>query len=66
MVSVVDDAEAPKLVASLRQLLDRVDQLGSERLQLEEELRVVKDKDDILPKVMSAPESFDALFQVRI
>jgi len=66
MVSVVDDAEAPKLVASLRQLLDRVDQLGSERLQLEEELRVVKDKDDILPKVMSAPESFDALFQAEL
>jgi len=51
LVSLADDADAPRYLASLKRLLGEAEGLAAERARLEDALREAKDKDNILTKV---------------
>ena len=61
MVSV-GEVEPAAVVATLRSALDAIGRLSSERAALEEALKVEKNKDNILPRIMAAGGSHDKLF----
>lgn len=54
--------EPAQIVTKLRQALDAVNRLSSERAALEEALKVEKNKDNILPRIMAVSGSYDRLF----
>lgn len=59
----VGPADPAVVVASMRRNMEALDQLSSERAGLEEALKELKGKDNILPKLMGAgSSSTDALF----
>ena len=49
-------------MTKLRQALDAVSRLSGERAALEEALKVEKNKDNILPRIMAVSGSYDRLF----
>lgn len=61
MVNVGSD-EPAQIVTKLRQALDAVNRLSAERAALEEALKVEKNKDNILPRIMAVSGSYDRLF----
>eukprot|EP00898_Chlorokybus_atmophyticus_P004865 jgi/Chlat1/537/Chrsp103S01115 len=61
MVAVRGDEDA--IAASLRQLLMELERVAAERAGLEEMLKDMKQKDNILPQLMSTTESYDNLFR---
>ena len=61
MVSV-GEVEPAAVVATLRSALDAIGRLSAERAALEEALKVEKNKDNILPRIMAAGGSHDKLF----
>ncbi|CAL8461578.1 g1109 [Coccomyxa elongata] len=54
--------EPAQIVTKLRQALDAIGRLSSERAALEEALKVEKNKDNILPRIMAVSGSYDKLF----
>ena len=54
--------EPAQIVTKLRQALDAVNRLSGERAALEEALKVEKNKDNILPRIMAVSGSYDKLF----
>lgn len=63
----VGSVEPATVVATLRQALAAVEKLSSERAGLEEALKVERNKDNLLPKLMAnASQSPDALFKEEI
>ncbi|CAK0747325.1 hypothetical protein CVIRNUC_001757 [Coccomyxa viridis] len=58
----VGSEEPAQIVTKLRQALDAVNRLSSERAALEEALKVEKNKDNILPRIMAVSGSYDKLF----
>ncbi|KAK9909798.1 hypothetical protein WJX75_007558 [Coccomyxa subellipsoidea] len=54
--------EPATIVTKLRQALDAIGRLSSERAALEEALKVEKNKDNILPRIMAVSGSYDKLF----
>ncbi len=54
--------EPAQIVTKLRQALDAVHRLSGERAALEEALKVEKNKDNILPRIMAVSGSYDKLF----
>eukprot|EP00873_Tetraselmis_striata_P008261 jgi/Tetstr1/428525/TSEL_001855.t1 len=62
----VDDMEPATVVAAMRGALQQLDAIGSHRAGLEESLKELKAKDDILPKLMAASDDHDALFAKEI
>ena len=54
--------EPAQIVTKLRQALDAVNRLSSERAALEEALKVEKNKDNILPRIMAVSGAYDRLF----
>lgn len=62
----VDDMEPATVVAALRTGLQQLDTIGAHRAGLEESLKEMKTKDDILPKLMASSDDHDALFAKEI
>ncbi len=63
----VGNVEPSLVVSTLRQALDAVDKLSIERAGLEEALKVERNKDNLLPKLMAnASQTPDALFKEEI
>lgn len=58
----VGSEEPAQIVTKLRQALDAVGRLSGERAALEEALKVEKNKDNILPRIMAVSGSYDRLF----
>ncbi|KAK9820581.1 hypothetical protein WJX72_011897 [[Myrmecia] bisecta] len=65
MVSM-GDVEPSVVVTTLRQGLEALNQLSTERAGLEEALKVEKNKDNILPKIMASTSNYDALFKEEL
>lgn len=64
MVSTGDPATT---VATLRQALDVISGLGQERSQLEARVKELRDRDNVLPALMSrGPENTEAVFQAQL
>ena len=61
MVSV-GEVEPAAVVATLRQALDAIGRLSAERAGVEEALKVEKNNDNILPRIMAAGGQHDKLF----
>jgi hypothetical protein len=61
MVSV-GEVEPAAVVATLRSALDAIGRLSGERAGIEEALKVEKNKDNILPRIMAAGGQHDRLF----
>eukprot|EP00899_Mesostigma_viride_P016596 jgi/Mesvir1/24938/Mv16914-RA.2 len=64
MVSLAGNEDA--IAVGLQHLLVELDKLSKERAGLEEALQEMKQKDNILPRLMSTSESYDALFQQEL
>lgn len=62
----VDDMEPATVVSNLRQALQQLDAVGAQRAQIEESLKELKAKDDILPKLMAGASDYEALFAREI
>lgn len=60
------DVEPAAIVTQLRQALGKVDELSNERAGLEEALKVEKNRDNILPRIMASSGGYDALFKEEI
>ena len=60
------EVEPAAIVAKLRQALTAVNDLSSERAALEEALKVEKNRDNILPRIMASSGNYDALFREEI
>jgi programmed cell death 6-interacting protein len=58
----VGPEEPAQIVTKLRQGLEAINRLSSERAGLEEALKVEKNKDNILPRIMAISGSYDKLF----
>ncbi|CAI5958608.1 unnamed protein product [Closterium sp. NIES-65] len=61
MLAVHGDDHA--LVATIRQLLAELERVGAQRAGVEEGLREMRARDNILPKLMNAPGSQEELFK---
>jgi len=62
----VDDSPAPTTLAALKATLAKLESSSGERLALDQTLKQIHQGDNILGKVMAAPESYDALFQAEL
>eukprot|EP00191_Tetraselmis_sp_GSL018_P024919 CAMPEP_0177627274 /NCGR_PEP_ID=MMETSP0419_2-20121207/31113_1 /TAXON_ID=582737 /ORGANISM="Tetraselmis sp., Strain GSL018" /LENGTH=411 /DNA_ID=CAMNT_0019128411 /DNA_START=56 /DNA_END=1287 /DNA_ORIENTATION=- len=62
----VDDMEPAAVISNLRGALRQLDELGSQRAGLEESLKAMKEKDNILPKLMASSSDHEALFDAEI
>ena len=60
------EVEPAAIVTKLRQALAAITDLSNERAGLEEALKVEKNRDNILPRIMSSSGSYDALFREEI
>lgn len=60
------DVEPAMIVNKLRQALASINDLSAERASLEEALKVEKNRDNILPRIMSISGNYDALFRDEI
>lgn len=60
------DQNEDAIVGSLKQSLRQLETLGAQRAGLEDMLKEMKRKDDILPKLMTSPGSYDDLFKKEI
>ena len=57
------DIEPAAIVTKLRQALSATTDLSNERAGLEEALKVEKNRDNILPRIMSSSGNYDGLFR---
>lgn len=62
----VDNMEPATIVATLRQALESLSTLSSQRAALEEALKEQKSSDNILPRLMSTHDGSDALFKEEL
>ena len=60
------EVEPAQVVTRLRQALTSIDELSAERASLEEALKIEKNRDNILPRIMSISGNYDALFREEI
>ncbi|KAF2317837.1 hypothetical protein GH714_041152 [Hevea brasiliensis] len=60
------DANEDAIVGSLKQSLRQLEILGAQRAGLEDMLKEMKRKDDILPKLMTSTGSYEDLFRKEI
>ncbi|KAF8390062.1 hypothetical protein HHK36_024583 [Tetracentron sinense] len=60
------DANEDAIVGALKQSLRQLETLGTQRAGLEDMLKEMKRKDDILPKLMTSTGSFEDLFRREI
>ncbi|KAL2558907.1 Endosomal targeting BRO1-like domain-containing protein [Forsythia ovata] len=60
------DATEDAIVGALKQSLRQLETLGTERAGLEDMLKEMKRKDDILPKLMTSTGSYEDLFRKEI
>ncbi|PIA33499.1 hypothetical protein AQUCO_04100140v1 [Aquilegia coerulea] len=60
------DANEDAIVGALKQSLRQLENLGAQRAGLEDMLKEMKRKDDILPKLMISTGSYDDLFRKEI
>lgn len=60
------EVEPAAIVTKLRQALAAITDLSNERAGLEEALKVEKNRDNILPRIMSSSGSYDSLFREEI
>ncbi|KAM7271950.1 hypothetical protein ACFE04_031164 [Oxalis oulophora] len=60
------DANEDAIVGVLKQSLRQLETIGAQRAGLEDMLKEMKRKDDILPKLMSSTGSYDDLFRKEI
>lgn len=60
------DATEDAIVGALKQSLRQLETLGTERASLEDMLKEMKRKDDILPKLMTSTGSYEDLFRKEI
>ncbi|XP_050226094.1 vacuolar-sorting protein BRO1 [Mercurialis annua] len=60
------DANEDAIVGSLKQSLRQLEVLGAQRAGLEDMLKEMKRKDDILPKLMTSSGSYEDLFKKEI
>ncbi|KRG90951.1 hypothetical protein GLYMA_20G124000v4 [Glycine max] len=60
------DQNEDAIVGSLKQSLRQLETLGAQRAGLEDMLKEMKRKDDILPKLMTSTGSYDDLFKKEI
>ena len=60
------ELEPAAIVTKLRQALAAITDLSNERAGLEEALKVEKNRDNILPRIMSSSGSYDGLFREEI
>ncbi|KAE9450956.1 hypothetical protein C3L33_17133, partial [Rhododendron williamsianum] len=60
------DANEDAIVGSLKQSLRHLETLGAQRAGLEDMLKEMKRKDDILPKLMASTGSYEDLFRKEI
>lgn len=60
------DVEPAAIVTRLRQALSAINDLSNERAGLEEALKVEKNRDNILPRIMSSSGNYDSLFRDEI
>ncbi|XP_021727113.1 vacuolar-sorting protein BRO1-like [Chenopodium quinoa] len=60
------DANEDAVVGALKQSLRQLETLGAERAGLEDMLKEMKRKDDILPKLMTSTGSYEDLFKKEI
>ncbi|TKY50925.1 ALG-2 interacting protein X [Spatholobus suberectus] len=60
------DQNEDAVVGSLKQSLRQLETLGAQRAGLEDMLKEMKRKDDILPKLMTSTGSYDDLFKKEI
>ncbi|KAI4357713.1 hypothetical protein L6164_001645 [Bauhinia variegata] len=60
------DANEDAIVGSLKQSLRQLETLGAQRAGLEDMLKDMKRKDDILPKLMTSTGSYEDLFKKEI
>ncbi|CAI0431796.1 unnamed protein product [Linum tenue] len=60
------DANEDAIVGALKQSLRQLENLGAQRAGLEDMLKEMKRKDDILPKLMTSTGSYDDLFRKEI
>ncbi|MCL7029573.1 hypothetical protein MKW94_005427 [Papaver nudicaule] len=60
------DAGEDAVVGALKHSLRHLETLGAQRAGLEDMLKEMKRKDDILPKLMTSPGSYDDLFRKEI
>lgn len=60
------DANEDAIVGALKQSLRQLETLGAQRAGLEDMLKEMKRKDDILPKLMTSTGSYDDLFRKEI
>ncbi|OMO68182.1 hypothetical protein CCACVL1_20034 [Corchorus capsularis] len=60
------DANEDAIVGALKQSLRQLETLGAQRAGLEDMLREMKRKDDILPKLMTSTGSYEDLFRKEI
>ncbi|KAF5745220.1 ALG-2 interacting protein X [Tripterygium wilfordii] len=60
------DANEDAVVGSLKQSLRQLETLGAQRAGLEDMLKEMKRKDDILPKLMTSTGSYEDLFRKEI
>lgn len=60
------DQNEDAIVGSLKQSLRQLETLGAQRAGLEDMLREMKRKDDILPKLMTSTGSYEDLFKKEI
>ncbi|KAF4355073.1 hypothetical protein G4B88_004285 [Cannabis sativa] len=60
------DANEDAILGALKQSLRQLETLGAERAVLEDMLKDMKRKDDILPKLMTSTGSFEDLFRKEI
>ncbi|EEF30151.1 Programmed cell death 6-interacting protein, putative [Ricinus communis] len=60
------DANEDAIVGSLKQSLRQLEVLGAQRAGLEDMLKEMKRKDDILPKLMTSTGSYEDLFRKEI
>ncbi|KAK7343453.1 hypothetical protein VNO77_12207 [Canavalia gladiata] len=60
------DQNEDAIVGSLKQSLRQLETLGAQRAGLEDMLKEMKRKDDILPKLMTSTGSYDDLFKKEV
>ncbi|RZC58114.1 hypothetical protein C5167_005416 [Papaver somniferum] len=60
------DAGEDAVVGALKHSLRHLETLGAQRAGLEDMLKEMKRKDDILPKLMTSPGSYDDLFRKEV
>uniref|UniRef100_A0A164SQJ6 BRO1 domain-containing protein n=1 Tax=Daucus carota subsp. sativus TaxID=79200 RepID=A0A164SQJ6_DAUCS len=60
------DANEDAILGALKQSLRQLETLGAQRAGLEDMLKEMKRKDDILPKLMTSTGSYDDLFRKEI